>query len=664
MGKTPMLSGLARITGARKATLPELVEAQLATLAKAPPAGAGWVHEIKYDGYRMLCRIADGAARMMSRNDKDWTAEFPTLVRSLARLGVREAWLDGEVVVVDAKGRSSFQALQNVLSAESAANLSYFAFDLLYADGFDLRGVPLVERKRLLRKLLPDARGALRYSEHFEAPGSAFLTNVCTLGLEGMISKRGDLPYQPGRGNAWVKVKCVRRQEMVIGGYTDPGGSRHGLGALLLGIYDGDGKLAYAGKVGTGFNDESLATLTRLLTPLRQDESPFFNPPTGAEARRAHWVNPILVAEVAFTEWTDDGTLRHPSFQGLRADKLATEVVREEPVSPATVRDQTPSQAQQQPASANKQPARPAKDTVAGIALSNADKILYAEAGITKRDLALYYQAVGEWMLPHLKDRPLTLVRCPNGWDNGCFYQKNAEDAAPAAISRVRIDGSGGDASLYMMANSVSAIVGLLQMGALELHPWGSRAGSLGFPDRIIFDLDPDEALAWEDIKQAALIVKTLLENIGLDAFLKTTGGKGLHVVVPIRPTVAWEEIKGFTKAVAELLERTFPDRFTSKLLKISRQGRIFIDYLRNAEGATAIAAYSLRAKARAPVATPIAWSELKKDVRFDAFNVVNVPKRLAKLKSDPWGGIDDVEQSLTGPLMARIGYVPPHTAR
>ena len=649
---------IAKLAGARKAPLPDVVEAQLATLAKAPPTGTGWVHEIKYDGYRMLCRIAGGEARMMSRNAKDWTHALPSLTRALARLPVEAAWLDGEVVVLDAEGRTSFEALQGVLSGAGANALTYFAFDLLYLDGVDLRGVALAERKRVLETLLAAAPVALRYSEHFAASGAAFLQNVCSLGLEGMVSKRADLPYRSGRGPAWQKIKCPRSRDMVIGGYTDPEGSRSGFGALLLGVHDANGRLRYSGKVGTGFDAASLADISGKLAGLAQRQSPFADPPQGAEGRRAHWVKPVLVAEVAYSEWTSDGTLRHPSFRRLRPDQVATAVVRE-PAADATDLDATIGHgpAAQPVRASARAPSDP--NAIAGVVLTNPDKLLYPEAKLTKRDLASYYAAAGEWMLPHVVNRPLTLVRCPNGWDRKCFYQKNADDGMHEAIARIAIRSDDGGSSVYMMANSVAAIVALLQMGVLEIHPWGSQAAALGFADRIVFDLDPDESLPWEHVKQAVLIVRTLLDNVGLASFLKTTGGKGLHVVVPIEPTVGWEDVKGFTKAVAELLERTFPDRFTAKLLKVSRQRRIFIDYLRNAEGSTAVGAYSLRAKADAPVSTPIHWDELAKDLRFAHFNARNVPRRLAKLRDDPWRALAASAVALTPAIMAKVGYRP-----
>ena len=654
--KPKATASLAKLAGAHERAVPENMEAQLATLVKDPPQGPHWVHEIKYDGYRMLCRIEKGGTRMISRNGKDWTGKFPPVAEALSRLPVHSAWIDGEVTVIDARGRSSFQALQNALSGDPAA-LTFFAFDLPYLNGVDLRGVALAERKSVLKELLADSSATIRYSEHFSAPGAEFLDKVCGLGLEGMVSKRADLPYQGGRGPAWQKTKCAQRQEMVIGGYTDPEGSREAFGALLLGVYEPDGRLTYSGKVGTGFTAAMLTSVYRALKPLVQKKPPFHNPPRGAEARRVHWVKPALVAEVSFTEWTDDGTLRHPSFQGLRADKPAAQVVRERAV--AANKADPPSASAPAPKGRTGSRAKddPAPDAIAGVRLTNPDKLLYPEARLSKRDLALYYAAVGDWMLPHLRDRPLTLVRCPNGWDQKCFYQKNAADGVDETISRVAIKMTDGTQSQYMMADSVSAIVALLQMGVLEIHPWGSRAESLGHPDRIVLDLDPDEALPWDDVKQAVLVVKALVENLGLTPFLKTTGGKGLHVVVPIEPTVAWDQVKGFTNAIAEILARTFPDRFTAKLLKVSRHGKVFIDYLRNAEGATAVAAYSLRAKANAPVSTPIAWEELSHDVRFAYFNAKNVPARLRKLKRDPWRTLGERPAPLTAAVMAKVGY-------
>ena len=667
-----------KIDGARKAALPDSMPAQLALLVDDAPDGDGWLHEIKFDGYRMLCRVSDGTCRMFSRNGKDWTDAFADIAAAVAKLPVTTAWIDGEVIVNDDRGRSSFQALQNVLSDESEARPMYYAFDLPYVDGHDLREAPLVARKDALRAVV-GKNALIRYSDHVEGNGPGFFAQACKLGLEGIISKRADSPYQAVRGRNWQKVKCNLRQEFVIGGYTEPQGSRQGFGALLLGVHDGKA-LRYCGKVGTGFNDAMLASLFAKLQKLAADASPFVNPPTGAEGRRARWVKPELIGEVTFTEWTRDGTLRHPSFEGLREDKRARDVIREIPAheraeTSAPVSEGAPAESASgtkakpraraakttaAPAAARTGGAGKAKgkadaDTVAGVVISNGAKLLFPEAGITKRGVAEYYAAVGDWIVPQLAGRPLTLVRCPNGWDKPCFYQKHANQALSEFIDRIDIR-EGATEQPYMMANSTSAVVALLQMGVLELHPWGSRAPKLGFPDRLVFDFDPDEALGWDKIVDAVHVLRKLLETLGLQCFLKTTGGKGLHVVVPIEPTLAWDPAKAFCKSVAELLVRTFPDRFTSKMTKSTRTGRIFVDYLRNAENATAIAAYSVRAKANAPVAMPIAWEQLKIDLRYAHFNVGNVPALLRRRRKDPWADLAGVRQKLTDAMLRQVG--------
>jgi len=686
-----------RVEGARKAAQPESIGAELALLVDEAPAGEGWLHEIKFDGYRMLCRVADAKCRIYSRNGKEWTEPFATIADAVARLPVESAWIDGEIVVLDARGHTSFQSLQNFLSEDARAKPLYFAFDLPYLNGYDLRRAPLAERKALLRKVVGESP-LVRFSDHVQGDGPSFFAEACKLGLEGIVSKRADSPYEATRGRAWQKVKCALRQEFVIGGYTDPQGSRAGFGALLLGVYDGDA-LRYCGKVGTGFDDAMLKRLSSQLAALAVDKPPFVNPPTGAEARRAHWVKPQLVGEVSFTEWTRDGTLRHPSFQGLREDKRPRDVVREKPAH--AVKDTTPAAAATRgrgaptptagkvapddPPTATKRrapaarasAAKPARasatktpgtarangeaDEVAGVIISNPGKVLYPEASITKLDLARYYEAVGDWIVPHLKDRPLTLIRCPNGWDKQCFYQKHASGSISEHIDQIDIRDSGG-VKPYMIANSTSAVVALLQMGVLEVHPWGSRAPKLDYPDRLIFDFDPDEALGFDKLVDAVTVLRKLLDTLELEAFLKTTGGKGLHVVVPIEPVHVWDDAREFTKAVAELLVRTFPDRFTSKLAKASRGGRIFVDYLRNAEGATAVAPFSVRAKARAPVAMPIEWSELGKDVRFDHFNVKNVPALLRRQRRNPWKGLSSVRQQLTAGMFEKLGIRAPRT--
>ena len=634
--------------GARKAPLPETLDAQLATLVDEAPDGPEWLHEIKYDGYRMLGRIERGRCRIFSRNGKEWTDAFPTLAEAAAALPVKSAWIDGEIVVPSGEGGSSFQELQNALGGNAESSLVWFVFDLPYLDGQDLRRVPLLERKRLLEPLLAGS-ARIRYSNHFVTSGPAMLAEACRLGLEGIISKRNDAPYESTRSRSWLKIKCSKRQEFVIGGFTEGQGSRSGFGALLLGYYDGD-ELRYAGKVGTGFNEKSLAEIRRLLDKHRSASTPFANPPTGAEGRRATWVEPRLVGEVAFTEWTRDGTLRHPSFQGLRLDKKPRDVVREKAEHLARAEAEPAPRAHV----ASRRVSGNAAASIEGVTITNPDKPLFAEIGFTKRELCEYYARIATLMLPHVMRRPLSLVRCPNGWSAKCFFQKHAKADVPDWIDRVEVEDSAGPAD-YMMANNAKSLVTLAQMGVIEIHPWGSREGKLEYPDRLVLDLDPDDALGWEEVKTAALLARTLLDDLGLRSFLKTTGGKGLHVVVPVAPTMDWDVAKRFVEDIALLLVRTFPDRFTAQIAKKARPNKIFIDYLRNAHGATAIAPYSVRAREGAPVAAPVEWSVLDaaEDIRFAHFNARSIDELLAR--PDPWAGMDKVRQTVTAAIRKRV---------
>jgi len=635
--------GLAAIKGAFSKALPVFVEPQLATLSRDIPEGDEWYFETKYDGYRMLARIEDGKVTIFSRNGKDWTAAFAHLVRALNRLPIKSAWLDGEVVVLARNGISSFQALQNSISEVDTSAMQYYLFDIPYANGFDLKNASLAARKALLEKILKGQGAPLHLSGHVDGHGAEVFKQACAHGLEGIIAKDSTSTYATKRSRSWLKLKCNKRQELVIGGYTDPEGSRSGFGALLLGVYEKNSRLRYCGKVGTGFNEKLLASLKKRMDGLLQDEPAFDNPPKGADARRCHWVKPELVAEIEFTEWTREGTLRHPSFQGLREDKDASLVVREMPVQLEKKERLT----------AAPKPKTSGNDSIAGIALTRPEKILYPDSDVTKSDLAHYYESVEEHIVPHLTGRPLTLFRCPNGWQKACFFQKAADPSARSVLEPVTVQTSEGKQE-YMTADSLAAIIKLVQMSVMEIHPWGSTRKTLDKPDRLIFDLDPDDAVKWDKIAEAAKLLKTILDELGLKSFLKTTGGKGLHVVVPIRTTVSWDEAKGFTRTVAELLARTFPDRFIATMSKAQRKNRIFIDYLRNAEGATAIGTFCARARFGAPVSTPIRWEELKTDVRHEYFNIQNVPERLKTIK-DPWEGFFEMRQTLTKAMMKRM---------
>ena len=522
----------AGVPGARKRAAPAALSPQLATLVTAPPRGDQWFHEMKFDGYRIVADLSGGRARLVSRSGKDWTAQFPDVAHDVERLPATRAILDGEVAVVLPDGTTSFQALQNAMSGSRQGELAYFVFDLLHLEGYDLTGAALEERKKALARLLgpgaPDL--VLRLSDHVVGEGEAFFASACRLGLEGIISKRRDARYEPGRGKSWLKAKCLQRQEFVIGGYTDPEGSRVGIGALLLGVFDEQGGLVFAGKVGTGFTSKTLADLQRRLEPRARPTSPF------GRARipgmtGAHWVEPKLVAEVAFSEWTSDGRLRHPSFQGLREDKKASDVVREQPVeipapAPKTIPKTIPK-------------AAPKEAAVAGVRLSNADRVVFDGPKVTKLDLALYYDRVADRILPYIEGRPLTLVRGPEGASKPIFYMKHSGSWAPPALRRVKIQEK-TKVGEYLVVDDLPGLISLVQMGILEIHTGNSTAEHLERPDRIVFDLDPDPTVAWPAVIDAARLVRARLEQLGLASFVKTTGGKGLHVVVPLRPGASW----------------------------------------------------------------------------------------------------------------------------
>jgi bifunctional non-homologous end joining protein LigD len=612
---------------AARAPLPDFVEPELATLTDEAPDGDDWLHEMKFDGYRIFCRLENGEARLLSRKRNDWTDRLPELARAAEGLPAREALVDGELAVVLSDGSTSFQALQNLMSGVRTGELAYFAFDLLHVDGEDLTREPLEERKRRLKDLLARARiQPFRYSDHVVGSGQRFLAEACRNRLEGIICKRRGSPYRPGRGADWLKVKCLREQEVVIGGYTTPQGSRVGLGALLVGVHDEKGRLQYAGKVGTGFTDATLRELTGRLKRMEQKERPFATAVAGAA--QAHWVRPELVAQVAFGEWTDDGRMRHPSFRGLREDKPASEVVREDPVKVEETEKAAPA--------ARKTPNASASDAtvVVGVRLTHPERMLYDPPGTTKLDLAKYYVSVADRILPHVEDRPLVLVRCPDGAHKECFFQKHAGRYVPKEIRRVTIQ-EAKKLGEYLVADDLSGLVGLVQMGVLELHGWGSRAKRLEQPDRLVFDIDPDEGLPWERVAIAALLLRKKLQALDLVSFLESTGGKGLHVVVPLQPEAGWEEVKAFAQALAFDVVRAEPASYIAEASKARRKGKVFIDYLRNYRGASAIVPWSTRARAGAPVAMPLRWDELGRDPIGDSWTIRNAAERLRE--PDPW---------------------------
>jgi bifunctional non-homologous end joining protein LigD len=601
-----------------RAELPAFVTPQLATLVTGPPRSGHWVYEVKHDGYRMLARVADDV-RLFTRSGREWTAKLPHLVAALKEPGLKDAWLDGEIVVLRPDGRSSFQMLQNAFDAGASSKIVYFVFDAPFLDGRDMRQLPLKSRKEKLKTNLKTG-SVVRFSDDLAGTAQEVLEHACKLGLEGLIGKQADSVYVAGRTRSWIKLKCRLRQDFVIAGYTAPGGSRHGFGALVLGVYERPGKLVYAGKVGTGFDDELLTSLSRRFSRFKRPESPLENPP---REKGITWLRPQLVAEVEFAERTDDGVIRQGSFMGLRED-----------IAPKTVGLE---KAQEPPAE--------------GIRISNPQRIIYPRLKFTKGDLARYYDEVSEWMLPHVANRPLTLVRCPDGVGKPCFYQRRlGMGASPGELKMFdRLRSSKGK---YLYLDSKNGILSAVQNGAVEFHTWGASRGEglrdPKHPDRITMDLDPAPDVKWAELVRATRLTRTLLEKLGLKCFLKTTGGKGLHVVAPLEPKLPWDEVKEFTRLIAEFLVRAEPALFISSMSKAKRTGKVFADYLRTSETASAVSAYSARAREEAGVSTPLDWDELgKADIR-GKFTVLTVPRRLASLTLDPWAEYSSTRQSIT----------------
>ena len=611
---------------------------QLAQLVKTAPAGREWLHELKYDGYRIGCRIDGGAVTLLSRNGKDWTAAFPEIVRAAKALRVKSALIDGEVCVVLPDGRTSFQALQNLAGADRS-RLVYFAFDLLYLDGQSLVQKPLDARKAALKAIVRGER--IQFSEHMDADGPDAYREACRLRLEGIISKLRNAPYLLGKRAGWVKTKCVNRQEFVIGGFTDPEGSREGIGALLVGVHEGD-RLRFAGKVGTGFTVKSARELRTTLDKIEVPATPFSPAPPGWLGRNAHWVKPTLVGEIEFTEWTDDGKIRHPSFQGLRRDKRPDAVVRED------------LQAAPDPSRPSRRTSAAARPPVRGIGISHPERVMYEDPRLTKLEIAEYYDRIADAMMPHVDGRPLTLVRCGEGVARGCFYMKHSKVWSPPALTRVKIKEK-TKVGEYLVIESPEAIISLVQMDILEIHTWNTRHRKIEHPDRVVLDLDPGPEVEWPAIVSAARVVRKLLQTLDLQSFVKTTGGRGLHIVVPLAPQHDWKACLDFSRAAAEALTRHDPDLFTTTFAKRGRERQILVDFMRNNRTNTSIAAFSTRARDGAPVSVPISWTELTPKLDPASFTVQTVPQRLARQKRDPWAEYVMLTQKLSRTAVAAL---------
>ena len=655
---------------------------ELAFQATQPPPGDGWLHELKYDGYRVQAVANGNDVRLLTRKGLDWTHRMQHVADALAALKLRDAVLDGEVVVLNERGQSDFSALQVEFQGDGSG-LVYYVFDLLFLAGKDLRALPLMERKARLKQLLSAAgKGAtVRFSEHIAGAGEELFAEACRMGAEGIVSKRANSAYRSGRQPDWLKMKCYKRQELVIGGFTLPKNHARGIGSLLLGYYR-DGELIHAGRTGTGFTDRSGQDLRKRLEKLKTEKMPFVAVERTAR-KDAIWVEPKLVCEVSFANWTTDGMVRQASFQGIREDKSAREVTREDAleteklVSKSERVSKSASQrvsksASQRAGQSAEQPGRPEVVGAPGfspaktaakkrgfspgaaalpIALTHPEKILDPESGVTKQQLANYLLAVTNVMLPHVQDRPLSLFRCPNGVGGQCFYQKHTGKGMPAGVSGVEIpDRKGGAAEEYVTITAPEGLVGMAQMGVLEVHPWGARNKTLERPDRLIFDLDPDPALPWTTVVEAAVRIRKRLARYGLKTtFVKLSGGKGLHVVAPVTPKLEWPEIKLFCRRVAEQIEAEAPQLYLIRMSKADRVGKIFIDYLRNERGATAVAPWCPRARPGMPVAVPLSWDELLKQKKMPVFRVADFAKWQERVAKDPWKKMAAVRQQIRG---------------
>jgi bifunctional non-homologous end joining protein LigD len=658
----------AKLTGAHKAKLPELIKPELATLVEKAPDGE-WSYEIKFDGYRIMARIDHGQVKLFTRNGHDWTHKLPAQAKALTDLDLESAWLDGEMVVANEQGVPDFQALQNAFEEGSSGNILYYLFDMPYLNGVDLREVPVEERRVALATVLRTHEDPLlRFSDSFGEAPDALLTSACQMQMEGLIGKRLGSPYVSRRSGDWIKLKCKHRQEFVVVGYTDPKGSRSAFGALLLGLHDRDsGKLRYAGKVGTGFNETTLKSIYAQLLPLKAKKASVANPPSGFDAKGVHWLKPVLLAEIAFAEMTKDGSVRHAVFHGLRDDKPAKDITEERPAvvkksaasAPAAEKSATRKPSAKKPAGkkAAAEQASPAPSQ-AGLAagkvrITHPDRVIDASSGTTKMQLAEYYARVAEFILPELKDRPVALVRAPDGIAGELFFQKNAERLAIPGITTLDKDITGQP---VMMINNAEALIGAVQMSTVELHTWNATSDKLDKPDRFILDLDPDPALPWKSMVEATQLTLSVLDELGLKAFLKTSGGKGIHVVVPLTRKLGWDEVKEFSHAIVSHMAKLLPERFSAVSGPKNRVGRIFIDYLRNGLGATTICAYAVRTREGLPVSVPIFREEVEELKGGNQWNVHNVHERLAEVGHEPWADLKKTRQTITADMRRRVG--------
>lgn len=612
---------------AKNVPMPKFIPPQLCKLVDRPPGGGDWVHEIKFDGYRMQLRVEGGEATLRTRTGLDWSQRFPRLIEDAEDLP--DAVIDGEVVALDEAGSPSFAGLQAALSEEKTDDLIFFAFDLLYADGQDLTDLPLSDRKARLKTLLPADGERIRYVEHFASGGEAVLQSACRMSLEGVVSKKLDTPYRSGKGATWTKAKCRAGHEVVIGGWTTTGDAFR---SLIVGVYGDDGELVHVGRVGTGFGRDKVAKLMAALKPLARKTSPFGGKGAPRGGADIHWVEPELVAEIEFAGFTGDGSVRQASFKGLREDKPARAVEAE---APAPVEE------------AELAKPKAGKASVLGVAISNPDKPLWPDAGDgapgTKLDLAEYFEAVGPWMLEHVKGRPCSVIRMPDGIGGETFFQRHSGKGVSALIDEVTVS---GERKPYLVFNTVESLVAAAQWGATELHPWNCREGAPEIPGRLVFDLDPAPDVSFDIVVEGAREIRDRLEALGLVPFCKTTGGKGLHVVTPLKGTkVDWDAAKAFAREVCARMAADSPDQYLISMAKKDRGGKIFLDYLRNDRMSTAVAPLSPRGRPGAPVSWPVAWTQVRKGLDPSRFNIRTAPGMVKAL--DAWDAYAESERDL-----------------
>lgn len=623
--------------GSGSDVLPEFRKPQLATLTDEVPDGEGWVHEPKLDGYRCLAAVAGDRVRCYTRSGLDWTEKFGSVAEALRDLDCRSALIDGEIVAAASGEGSQFSALQQAL--RKGEGLAFYVFDLLVLDGDDLRQRSLLQRKEKLERLvktLPSGAPVV-YCDHVQGHGRKVFAAMCRKGLEGILAKKADAPYRGERTRSWLKVKCTRRQEFVVGGFSPSDKAGRQFASLLIGTFDG-GRLRYRGRVGTGFSAEDFDRLAGLFARRERQTTPFEEVPASV-ARNARWLRPDIVIEVDYAEFTNDGYVRHGSFQGTREDKKAASVKLEQPADPPGEKDMV--------------------TKLHGIRLTHADRVVYPGQGVTKSALARYYDAVADRMLEHAAGRPLSLLRCPKGIRGGgdgesCFFQKHGTRGFPDAVKRVSLREKSGKKAEYLYLDDVAGLVAAVQMGTLEFHIWGCRKDKLEKPDRLVFDLDPDEKVGFESVRLAARLIRERLQDLGLETVALATGGKGVHVIAPLRRTADWGQVKAFAKAFATSMAEEEPDAFTATMSKAKRRGRIFLDWLRNERGSTAIAPYSTRARKGAPVATPVAWDELESLDAANSFLIEDVIERLDD--EDPWNDAATWTQSVTVAMLEQVG--------